>query len=48
MEHRELCPVPCGGLNGKELHKKAFYVHGELIHFAMQKKLTQHYKATIL
>ena len=35
----------CGGLNGKE---EGIYVHVWLIHFAVQQKLTQHCKATIL
>ena len=36
-----------GDLNGKESKKEELHVHIELVHFASQKKLTQHYKATI-
>ena len=38
----------CGDLNGKEIQKKRRYMFVELIHFAIQQKLTQQYKATIL
>ena len=38
----------CGDLNGKEIQKKRICVYLQLIHFAVQQKLTQHCKATIL
>ena len=40
--------VLCDNLNGKEIKKKEIYVRVELIHFAVQQKLTQHYKATTI
>ena len=37
----------CGDLNGKEFKKEGMYVNIELIHFAVEKKLTQHCKGTV-
>ena len=37
-----------GDLNGKEIQKEGMSVYIQLIHFAVQKKLTQHCKATLL
>ena len=37
----------CGDLNGKEIPKRVVYVYISLIHFAVQLKLTQHYKAAM-
>ena len=37
-----------GDLNEKEIHKRGMYVYVELIHFAVQQKLAQHCKATLL
>ena len=37
----------CGDLNGKEIQKGVIYVN-IFIHCAVQQKLTQHCKATIL
>ena len=39
----------CGDLNGKKLKKKkeGIYVYAQLIHFVVQQKVTQQYKATI-
>ena len=36
-----------GDLNGKEIQKDGIYVYIWLMHFAVQKKITQHCKATI-
>ena len=38
----------CGDLNVEEIQKEGMYVYIWLIHFAAQKKVTQHFKATIL
>ena len=40
--------VLCGDLFRKEIQKKGIHVYVWLIHFAVQQKLTQHCKATIL
>ena len=48
MRKKILRPMICGDLNGKEIQKKRRYMFVELIHFAIQQKLTQQYKATIL
>ena len=47
MWHRKLHSVLCGDLNGKEIQKEGIYVYIQLIHFAVQQKLTQHCKATV-
>ena len=47
MWHRKLHSVLCGDLNGKEIQKEGIYVYIQLIHFAVQQKPTQHFKATI-
>ena len=36
----------CGDLDGKKSNKEWIFVY--VIHFAVQQKLTQYYKATIL
>ena len=41
----ELDSLLCGALNGKEIRKVGMCVYVELIHFALQQKRTQHYKA---
>ena len=46
--HRELDSVLFGDLNGKEIQKQEIYVYGCLIHLAVQQKLIQYCKATIL
>ena len=38
----------CGDLSGKEIQKEGIYVYVWLIYFAVQQKVTQHCKATIL
>ena len=38
----------CGDLNEKEIQKEGTYVNTQQVHFAMQQKLTQHCKETIL
>ena len=38
----------CYDLNGMEIQKRYIYVYVYLIHFSVQQKLTQHYKATML
>ena len=40
--------MPCGGLNGEESRAEGIYADSSLIHFALQRKLMQHCKATIL
>ena len=41
--------VLCGDLNAKEIQKKdRIYVYVQLIHFAVQQKIPQYCKATIL
>ena len=48
-QHRELYSVLCGGLKEKETWKRRdICVCIWLIYFAVQQKLTQHHKATIL
>ena len=37
-----------GDLSGKEIQERVIYVYIQLIYFAVQQKLTQHYKATML
>ena len=37
-----------GDLNGKEIQEEGILGHVRLIHFAVQQKITQHCKATIL
>ena len=34
------CSVLCGDLNGKEIKERGVYVNTQLIHFAVQQKLT--------
>ena len=38
----------CGDLNGKEIQEEGIYVYVQLIHFAVQQKLTQRCKAARL
>ena len=38
----------CGGLKGKESEKEGICVYAQLIHFAVQQKLVQRCKATLL
>ena len=45
---QETLLVLCGDLNGKEIQKEEIYVYIWLIHFAVQQKLTQQCKATVL
>lgn len=45
---REIYPTLCDDLNGKKIKKEGIYVHKQLIHYAVQQKLTQHCKATTL
>ena len=40
--------MPCGDLNGEESRAEGIYADSSLIHFALQRKLMQHCKATIL
>ena len=37
---QELYSMLCGDLNGKEIKKRGVYVNIQLIHFAVQQKLT--------
>ena len=48
LQHREFYSIFCDDLNGKEVQKKGIYVYIQLIHFAVQQKLTQYCKAAIL
>ena len=54
MQHRELSSVPSdaperwGEGVGERPKREGIYVHKELIHFVLQQKPTQHWKAIIL
>ena len=47
-QHSKLYSVLCSDLNKKEILKRGIYVHVYLIHCAVQQKLAQYCKATIL
>ena len=48
VEHRGLYLMYYGDLNGKEVQKGGDICTCMVIHFAVQQKLTQHCKVTIL
>ena len=48
IQHQEIYSMLCGDLNEKEIQKEGTYVNTQQVHFAMQQKLTQHCKETIL
>ena len=48
MSHREFYSIVCNGLYEKIISNRVVYVYAQLIHFAVHRKLTQHYKLTIL
>ena len=45
--HKEVYLMYCDDLRGKEIQKKGIYVYILLIHFTVQQKVTQHWKAAI-
>ena len=47
LQHRELSSVLCEDLEGWDGRMGGMYVYTELIHFAVQQKPTQRWKASI-
>ena len=48
VQPREHYSALCGDRSGKEVQKRGIYAYIKLIHFAVQQKLTQHGKASVI